>query len=178
MPAENTNNVWLIGSRVGHQVRCLTPSMLQDLSAMEHNQNSCSSHQSVTTTQWVWHQKSWNLPHPVFWVVGWYFHLLWIHSLKTLCSALNPLTDQALHYPYSVRVLSEVIQLMLFPLQKIVQRLALIMPRLSARVLYGPTCCCFPPLLSGHVAKSWKWTEPCLFRGSFCQSLSARKFTS
>lgn len=56
MPAENTNNVWLIGSRVGHQVRCLTPSMLQDLSAMEHNQNSCSSHQSVTTTQWVWHQ--------------------------------------------------------------------------------------------------------------------------
>lgn len=122
--------------------------------------------------------KSWNLPHPVFWVVGWYFHLLWIHSLKTLCSALNPLTDQALHYPYSVRVLSEVIQLMLFPLQKTVQRLALIMPRLSARVLYGPTCCCFPPLLSGHVAKSWKWTEPCLFRGSFCQSLSARKFTS
>lgn len=177
MPAENTCSVRPAGSRVGHQMMCLMPSMLQDLSAMEHKQNSCSSRQSVTTTQWAWHQV-FRLASSCFSGCRMVFPLILNPQSENVCSALNSLIDQALHYPYSMKVLAEVIQLMLFPFQKIVLRLALTMPRLHVWVMYGPTCSCFPPLLSRHVAKSWKWRDSSLFRGNFCKSLSARKSMS
>lgn len=158
MPAEDTCNVWLTGSRVEHQVRYLMFSMLQDFSAMEHNQR-----QLVTTTQWVWYQV-FRLASSCFLGCRMVFPLILNPQSEKVYSALNSLINQALHYSSSTRVLSEVIQSMLFPLQ----RLTLIMPRLHVWVMYGPICCCFPPLLSGHVAKSWKWTGAWL-QGSFLQ---------
>lgn len=110
-------------------VWCSLMSMLQDLSAMEHKQNSCSSRQSVTTTQWAWHQV-FRLASSCFSGCRMVFPLILNPQSENVCSALNSLIDQALHYPYSMKVLAEVIQLMLFPFQKIVLRLALTMPRL------------------------------------------------